>query len=245
MKLELEVELERGGFCLHLACRYEGAALGVFGPSGSGKTTLLHLLAGLVRPRRGRIVLDGVTLEDTAARLHVPPHRRRIGLVFQHGHLFQHFSVEGNLRYGERLVPAGQVRIPFAQVVELLELDALLERRPAGLSGGERQRVALGRALLAAPRLLLLDEPLASLDQRLKRQILPYLQRINRELLVPLIYVSHDLAELRLVTDQGLILEQGRLVAAGAYQNLLASPEISGLLTQTWSDLLTTGDERG
>jgi molybdate transport system ATP-binding protein len=245
MRIDFETDLDRGGFRLQLAWSFAGSALGVCGPSGSGKTTLLHLLAGLIRPRRGRLVLDGVTLGDSSTRVHVPPHRRRIGLVFQHGHLFQHLSVESNLRYGERLVPRGEARIPFAQVIELLELQPLLGRRPAGLSGGERQRVALGRALLAAPRLLLLDEPLASLDQRLKRQILPYLQRINRELQVPLIYVSHDLTELRLVTDQALILDQGRLLAQGSFEELRNHPEVYGMLMPPWSDLASVGIRPG
>ncbi|MBA3845342.1 MAG: ATP-binding cassette domain-containing protein [Planctomycetes bacterium] len=212
MAIELDVELVRGAFRLHLATRLAEPATGITGPSGSGKTTLLHLIAGLVRPTRGRITIDGEVMADSARRIHLPPHRRRIGLVFQHGRLLPHLTVEDNLRYGERLLAPGARRIAFADVVELLGIAPLIARRPAGLSGGERQRIALGRALLASPRLLLLDEPLASLDQRLKQQVLPGLDRVFRELRMPFLYVSHDLAEIRALVTDVRTIEHGEIV---------------------------------
>ena len=212
MGLELDLDLRLGSFHLRLATNLAGPATGIAGASGSGKTTLLHLIAGLLRPDRGRIVLDGTVLDDTARGIHVPPHRRRIGLVFQHGRLFPHLGVAANLRYGERLLPPGQRRLAYAEVVSLLELGPFLARRTGGLSGGERQRVALGRALLASPRLLLLDEPLASLHAALKAQILPYLRRVRDELRMPFLYVSHDTDELAALCTAVLRLEHGAVV---------------------------------
>jgi len=228
MKLELQVTFTRPEFTLAADLHLEGNAAGVFGPSGAGKTTLLHLLSGLLRPRSGRIVLDGEVLCDS--RAFVPPHRRRIGLVFQDARLFPHLDVEGNLRFGENLLPARERRIRFDEVVELLEIGPLLERRAHQLSGGERQRVALGRALLASPRLLLLDEPLSSLDRRLKAQILPYLRRVHRALGVPLLIVSHDLSEILHLTDRLVVLDQGQVVGHGRYLDLAQDERAAGIL---------------
>ncbi|MHB0935369.1 MAG: molybdenum ABC transporter ATP-binding protein [Armatimonadota bacterium] len=228
MKLELQVEYARPGFRLSADLQLEGNAAGVFGPSGAGKTTLLHLLSGLLRPQSGRIALDGEVLYDS--RIFVPAHHRHIGLVFQDARLFPHLNVEGNLRFGESLLPARERRIRFDEVVELLEIGPLLERRAHRLSGGERQRVALGRALLASPRLLLLDEPLSSLDRRLKAQILPYLRRVHRVLGVPLLIVSHDLGEILHLTDRLVVLDQGQVVGHGRYLDLAQDERAAGIL---------------
>ncbi len=209
MAIELDIELERGGFRLRIAARLADPATGLSGPSGAGKTTLLHLIAGLITPTRGRIVVDGEVLDDTAARVHVPIHRRRIGLVFQHGRLLPHLTVEGNLRYGEQLLSPADRRIGFRDVVDMLEIAPLLARRPAGLSGGERQRVAVGRALLASPRVLLLDEPFASVDQRLKQAVLPQVRRVLTDLGIPFVYVSHNLDELRSLTADIATIDNG------------------------------------
>jgi molybdate transport system ATP-binding protein len=231
MAIDLDIDAVQGGFRLHIAARLADPMTGVTGPSGSGKTMLLHLIAGLIRPIRGRIVVAGEVLEDTAARIHVPTHRRRVGLVFQHGRLLPHLTVEGNLRYGERLLTSSDRRIAFTDVVELLEIGPLLARRPAGLSGGERQRVALGRALLASPRVLLLDEPLASLDQRLKQQVLPYLRRVLMELRIPFLYVSHDIAEIRSLTGEIVTIEEGRIVGRESGGSLIAQvPDMSSAM---------------
>jgi len=230
MKLDLCLECARGDFRLAVDLHLEGNAAGIFGPSGAGKTTLLHALTGLLHPRSGRIALDGEVLYDSKMSLRVPPHRRRIGMVFQDARLFPHLSVAGNLRYGERLLPADERRIHFNEVVELLEIGGLLERPVRHLSGGERQRVALGRALLASPRLLLLDEPLSSLDRRLKAQILPYLRRVHRTLGVPLLIVSHDLGDILHLTDRLIILDHGRVAGHGRYLDLARDPRVSGIL---------------
>ena len=209
--LEFDLAYRRGDFSLDARADAGGGVTGIFGPSGSGKSTLLALIGGLLRPQRGLLRLDGEVLVDTDAGIHVPAWQRHVGLVFQDGQLFPHLSVRRNLRYGlERLAPA-QRRYGFEQVVDLLEIGALLERRPALLSGGERQRVALGRALLYSPRVLLLDEPLSSLDERLKRQILPFLRRIKEETRVPMLYVSHARAEIDYLADRVLTMEDGRL----------------------------------
>ena len=211
MAINLDVETIRGDFRLRIATSLADPATGLSGPSGAGKTTLLHLIAGLVKPTRGRIAIDGEVLDDTTARIHVPIHRRRIGLVFQHGRLLPHLTVEGNLRYGEQLLKPAERRIAFTTIVDLLEIAPLLARRPAGLSGGERQRVAVGRALLASPRVLLLDEPFASLDQRLKQAVLPQLKRVLTDLGIPFLYVSHDVEELRALTGDVRSLDNGTL----------------------------------
>ncbi len=218
--LSLDLALRRDDFALELACELGPGVTGLFGGSGAGKTTLLHLVAGLLRPDRGTVRLDDQRLVDTAQRLFVPPHRRRLGVVFQDARLFPHRSVRGNLRYGETHA-AGEALAPFDMLVELLELGSLLDRKPQTLSGGEAQRVALGRALLAAPRLLLLDEPLAALDQRLRQQILPFLQRVRDQLALPMLYVSHDLGELLQLTEQLLVLDAGRVVGQGRYLDLV------------------------
>ncbi len=195
---------------------FEVASPGVtalFGPSGAGKSSVLAAAAGLLRPDACRIVLDGAVLADTAAGVWLPPERRRAGLVFQDARLFPHMSVATNLRYGLRRAPPGGTR--FDDVVDLLGIAALLSRRPHTLSGGERQRVAIGRALLAQPRLLLMDEPLAALDAARKADILPYLARLNAALRLPVLYVTHAFEEVARLADSLVLLEHGRVAAAG------------------------------
>jgi molybdate transport system ATP-binding protein len=194
----------------------------VFGPSGSGKTTLLRCIAGLERAPEGRLQVGEAVWQDAARGVFLPAHRRRVGFVFQEPSLFPHLSVRGNLAYGWKRVPADQRRVPMEQVVSLLGLGHLLDRSPRGLSGGERQRVAIGRALLTGPRLLLLDEPLASLDRASKAEILPYLERLRAELALPMLYVSHDLDEVARLADQGLVLREGRVAESGAAPELVS-----------------------
>jgi molybdate transport system ATP-binding protein len=210
--LSLDLEFGRGDFRLHAQAVLGPGATGICGPSGSGKSTLLALIAGLLRPQGGTLEFAGSTLVDVAAGVFVPPWHRHFALVFQDGQLFPHMSVHDNLLYGLRRREPRQRRFELAQVLELLEIGSLLARRPAQLSGGERQRVALGRALLSSPRLLLLDEPLASLDDRLRQQILPFLRRVKDETQLPLVYVSHALAEVGYLADHTLWIEDGRLV---------------------------------
>lgn len=213
--LEFDFEYRRGDFVLQAAAQAGAGVTGIFGPSGAGKSTLLSLVSGLARPHRGTLQIDGEALVDTARGVFVPAWRRHIGVVFQDGQLFPHLSVRRNLRYGHDRLPPARRRHAFDQVVELLELGALLERRPALLSGGERQRVALGRALLYSPRILLLDEPLSSLDERLKQQILPFLHRIKQEARVPMLYVTHARSEIDYLSDRVLTMLDGRLAPAG------------------------------
>jgi molybdate transport system ATP-binding protein len=215
--LSLDLEVRRGEFILRAHADLAAPVSGICGPSGSGKSTLLAAIAGLIRPQHGRIRLAGETLSDAAAGIFLPPHRRHVGLVFQDGQLFPHLSVRGNLLYGWQGLAPAQRRYTLAAVSELLEIEALLDRRPNQLSGGERQRVALGRALLYAPRLLLLDEPLSSLDTRLKTQILPFLRRIRDETGIPMLYVTHARAEIAALDGEEIEMADGVLApAAGA-----------------------------
>ena len=184
----------------------------VFGPSGSGKTTLLQCIAGLRRPLEGRIVLGGRVLLDTAAGVDLPPRERRLGYVSQGGDLFPHLTVRRNIRFGERRADEGRVR----DVATLLEIDGLLERLPRELSGGEAQRVALARALLSDPELLLLDEPLSSLDLALRRRVIAYIVRVKREFDVPCLYVTHSPEEVLALADAVALLDRGRLVRVGS-----------------------------
>lgn len=211
--LAVEVEKQLGTFKVAVRFQATRGATALFGPSGAGKTSVVNMIAGLLRPDRGRIALDDTVLFDAAARIDVPPHRRRIGYVFQDGRLFPHLSVRQNLDYGRRMSGRPPDAGALGHVVELLDIGPLLERRPRMLSGGERQRIAVGRALLMRPRLLLLDEPLAALDAARKREILPYLVRLRDEAGVPIVYVSHVAAELRHIATHVVRLEAGAVVA--------------------------------
>jgi molybdate transport system ATP-binding protein len=204
--------------------------IALFGRSGCGKTTLINIISGLLAPDEGRVALDGVVLTDTRERIAIPVERRRIGYVFQDSRLFPHLGVLANLRYGLRRAPKGSSSIRFDEVLALLGLEPLLARRPYQLSGGERQRVALGRALLSQPRLLLLDEPLAALDAARREEVLPYLERLRDRLSIPMVYVSHQLEEvLRLATHVAL-MAAGEIVASGALSDISLRPELQAIV---------------
>lgn len=214
---------------LDVAFESSGRLIALFGPSGCGKTSVVNVIAGLLRPDSGRIALGGDVFADTAAGTWKPPHRRRIGYVFQDARLLPHLSVKQNLRYGRWFTPADERYADETGVVDLLGLSALLERRPAHLSGGERQRVAIGRALLQSPHLLLMDEPLASLDEARKLEILPYIERLRDEAKVPVVYVSHGVSEVtRLATDV-VLMSKGRVVQAGPVQEVLPQLAAAGV----------------
>jgi molybdate transport system ATP-binding protein len=218
--LFVEAQKRLGEFSLDVSFVSESPATALFGPSGAGKTTVINLIAGLLKPDRGRIVLDDEVLFDGRSQVHLPAWRRRIGYVFQEGRLFPHLSVKHNLDYGRWMGAQADSPTGFNRVIEMLDIGHLLDRRPGKLSGGERQRVAVGRALLMKPRLLLLDEPLASLDTARKRDILPYLERMRDEAQVPIIYVSHNAAELRRIAAGVVRLEAGRVVSSGGIELL-------------------------
>ena len=220
--LRIDVAKLLGEFSLQASFANEGRVTGLFGASGAGKTSLINMIAGLLRPDRGVIALDGETLDDTAAGVHLPPHRRRIGYVFQDARLLPHLNVRQNLDYGRRMNRLADDPAQRKRVTDLLDVGNLLDRRPGQLSGGERQRVALGRALLSKPRLLLLDEPLGSLDEGRKVEILPYFVRLRDEANVPMVYVSHDAAEMRQLATQIVMLRNGRVTALGGVKVLTA-----------------------
>lgn len=198
----------------------------LFGRSGAGKTTLVNAIAGLLRPDSGRISLDGQVLLDTDAGMFVPAHRRRIGYVFQDARLFPHLTVRHNLLFGPFFAGRRRDRDALTRVVDLLGISALLDRRPRHLSGGERQRVAIGRALLADPRLLLLDEPLASLDAQRREEILPYLERLRDDAGVPMVLVSHQVEEVARLAATLVVLSDGAVVAAGPVHDLMARRDL-------------------
>jgi molybdate transport system ATP-binding protein len=218
--LAVDVEKQLGSLQLSVRFQAAGGATALFGPSGAGKTSVVNMIAGLLKPDRGSIALDHTVLFDAAAGIDVPAHRRHIGYVFQEGRLFPHLSVRQNLDYGRRMSRRPRDTADFARIVALLDIGDLLERRPRLLSGGERQRVAVGRALLMRPRLLLLDEPLASLDDGHKREILPYLVRLRDEGGIPIVYVSHVPAELRRIATTVVRLDAGRVAAVGGLELL-------------------------
>jgi molybdate transport system ATP-binding protein len=201
----------------------------LFGPSGAGKTSIVSAIAGLLVPDEGRIQVDGTVLCDRSVGTNLPPERRRVGYVFQEARLFPHLSVEGNLRYGLRRAFPGEHWVEFPTVVALLGLEPLLGRRPATLSGGERQRVAIGRALLSQPRLLLMDEPLSSIDVALKEEVLPFIERLRDEIRAPVVYVSHALDEVVRIADTLVLVEGGRVTAAGPLAELMARPDLARL----------------
>ena len=218
--LRVDISKQLGEFSIEAVFASEGRVTGLFGASGAGKTSLINMIAGLLRPDRGSIAIDTETLDDTGARLHVPAHCRRIGYVFQDARLFPHLDVRQNLNYGRRMNRLAEDPAQHRRVTDLLDIGRLLDRRPGQLSGGERQRVALGRALLAQPRLLLLDEPLGSLDEERKEEILPYLVRLRDEASIPMVYVSHDADEMRQLATQVVMLKRGRVTAFGGAEVL-------------------------
>lgn len=231
--MSLDVALSHRLGALHLDAKFRVEQRGItalFGPSGAGKTTIVNAIAGLLRPDEGRIVVDGETLLDTVARVFVPARLRRTGYVFQDGRLFPHLNVEKNLRFGWRRTERRATPAEFDEILDLLGLDTLLHRKPATLSGGEKSRVALGRALLAAPRLLLLDEPLAALDAARKAEILPWLERLRDHARLPMIYVTHSVDEVSRLADAMIVLDKGRVAAQGSVFDLLSDPELGALV---------------
>jgi molybdate transport system ATP-binding protein len=218
--ISVDVEKRLGNFSLNARFETASGVTAIFGTSGSGKTTLVNMIAGLIAPDRGRIVVDGVTLFDSFAGIDVPAYQRHIGYVFQEGRLFPHLTVASNLDYGRRMRGLPRDPAELERIIGLLDIGHLLDRRPGKLSGGERQRVAIGRALLMRPRLLLLDEPLASLDTARKREILPYLEKLRDESHVPMVYVSHHRGELRRIAASVVQIEAGGVVATGGIELL-------------------------
>ncbi len=216
MRIAVAAEKRLGQFALDVALDVEDRIVAVVGPSGAGKTTLLNLIAGLLRPDSGRIAIDGATLVDTGRGIWLPPHRRRLGYVFQDGRLLPHLSVRQNLLYGRWFMGRGAEAQGLARIVELLGLSHLLERWPSRLSGGEKQRVAIGRALLCDPRLLLMDEPMSSLDAQRKAEILPYFERLRDETRVPIVYVSHSAPEVERLASTFVVLDSGRVRFVGS-----------------------------
>ena len=262
MELSVNVAKSFGEFTLRADFTLKGDRLGVFGASGSGKSTLVNLLAGTMAPDDGTILLDGECLYSRSERINVAPERRRIAMVFQDPHLFPHLSVRNNLLYGyKRCVPEDR-RIELDSVVEVLKLADLLDRGVSNLSGGEQQRVAIGRAVLANPRLLLMDEPLSALDDQLKFQIIPYLKGVCEEFAIPFVFITHSLVEMRLMAERVIVFEKGGIVQQATadqlarqrmgtsqvgYINLFRlkdSRRVDGLTAYRWGDgelLLTTG----
>lgn len=221
MSLKVDISHRLGAFALEAAFESSGRLTALFGPSGSGKTSLVNIIGGLIRPDRGTVVTDGRTLIDTGVGTILPKHKRRIGYVFQDARLFPHMTVRQNLTYGRFFAPSAERSGDISGVVDLLGIGHLLDRRPGALSGGEKQRVAIGRALLSSPKLILMDEPLASLDEQRKAEIMPYIERLRDETRTPIVYVSHSLAEVsRLATDL-VVLDKGKVRASGTTSEIL------------------------
>ena len=215
MSLSVAVRHRLGSLDLDVTFESAGGITAVFGASGCGKTSLVNVIAGLIRPNFAKISVSGTVLVDTERGIDMPSHKRRIGYVFQEARLFPHMTVEGNLAYGEWFTPRADRYAVRAQILALLGIGHLLKRRPRDLSGGEKQRVAIGRALLASPRLLLMDEPLASLDSARKAEIMPYLERLRDEVKIPIVYVSHSVAEVMRLASEVAVLSHGKLLAFG------------------------------
>ena len=226
MTLSVSLRHAFTGFALDVAFDAPPGVTALFGRSGSGKTTVVNAVAGLLRPDAGRVVVGDLVLLDTAADVSLPVHRRHLGYVFQEGRLFPHLTVRQNLLYGRWFTPDGR-GARFDHVLGMLGIEALLGRRPGALSGGEKARVAIGRALLANPRLLLMDEPLAALDETRKAEILPYLERLRDQTDIPILYVSHAIAEVARLATTLVVLDEGRVLRAGPATDVLADPAVA------------------
>ena len=224
--IEVDIAQRLGDFELEVAFRADAPIVGLFGRSGAGKTSLVNALAGIARPQRGHIVVNGETLFDSRRGVDVPPERRRLGYVFQDDLLFPHLAVEANLLYGFHRAPATARVIAPAHIIDLLGLRSLLHRLPDALSGGEKQRVAIGRALLAQPRLLLMDEPLASLDIARRDEVLRYVELLRDDLGIPIVYVSHSIAEITRLADTVVLLSEGRAIAVGDVDEVMGRPDL-------------------
>lgn len=239
--IEIRISKRLGEFTLEADLSLPSATVALFGPSGGGKSTLLHAVAGLIKPDSGRIAIDGDIVFDASAGIDVPPDRRGLGLVPQDGLLFPHKKVRDNLLYGFHRVKGRPRTIGLDDVVRVLEIESLLDRYPTNLSGGERQRVALGRALLTSPRLLLFDEPLASVDSPLKAKILSYLQRAISHFRIPALYVSHDHGEVTRLAEIIVVLHRGKVLAAGAYNSIIDLPPVYRVFTREGVDNVLKG----
>ena len=224
--IDIDIEKRLGAFELAVRFAADAPVVGLFGPSGSGKSSVVNAIAGILKPERGSIRIDGATLLDTRRRIDVPVQRRRIGYVFQDALLFPHLDVESNLLYGLRLRASEERFVDRTRVIALLGLQALLRRRPGTLSGGERQRVAIGRALLAQPRILLMDEPLAALDAARKAEILDYIERLREDVRIPIVYVTHSVAEIARLADTVVLLSNGKCVAVGEVDDVLSRADV-------------------
>lgn len=224
--IDVDIRQRLGDFELAVAFKAEARVVGLFGRSGSGKTSVVNALAGIARPQHGHIVVNGETLFDSERDIDVPPERRRLGYVFQDDLLFPHLNVEGNLLYGFRRANPATRAIEPQVVVELLGLRELLRRLPDKLSGGEKQRVAIGRALLAQPRLLLMDEPLAALDVTRRNEVLRYIERLRDELHIPIVYVTHAVAELTRIADTVVVLSDGKSLAVGDIDTVMSRVDL-------------------
>jgi molybdate transport system ATP-binding protein len=224
--LDIRVIKQQGGFRLDVAFKTTNTGITVlFGPSGAGKTSVINMVAGLTRPDRGRIVVQDRLLFDSEQGVDHPPEKRSIGYIFQDGRLFPHLTVQGNLTYGMKLTPRSQRYIDYNHVVNLLGITHLMNRRPAGLSGGEKQRVAIGRALLTSPRLLLMDEPLASLDLARKSEVMPFIAKLPAVFSIPIIYVTHSVGEVMQLADDLVLVKSGKSAAAGKMTEVVQSPD--------------------
>jgi len=224
--IDVDIEQRLGDFHLEVRFSAEAPIVGLFGRSGSGKTSVINAIAGIGHPQRGSIRINDTVLFDAARRVDLPPDKRRIGYVFQDALLFPHMDVESNLLYGQRLRAPPDRFIDEARVVDLLGLRALLRRKPLALSGGEKQRVAIGRALLAQPRILLMDEPLAALDIPRKTEILEYIERLRDELDIPIVYVSHSVTEITRLADTVVVLSDGKCLAVGDVDDVMGRLEL-------------------
>ena len=227
--LELSLRRRQGSFRLDIELTAGPGVTALFGASGSGKTSVVNMVAGLARPDSGRIRVDGRVLYDSEAGIDLAPEKRRLGYVFQEHRLFPHLSVRSNLLFGWNRVPAAERSVDFDAVVEVLGVGHLLDRHPAGLSGGEKQRVAIGRALLASPRILLMDEPLASLDSARKAEVLPFIADLARRFTIPILYVSHAMDEVLRLADTLVLMEEGRAAADGPTEDILSRADLRHL----------------
>jgi molybdate transport system ATP-binding protein len=229
--LEVNVSHRAGRFTLHAHFASQTRITALFGRSGAGKSTLINIIAGLIRPERGRICVNGETLFDSEREIDIAPSRRRIGYVFQEGRLFPHLNVRQNLAYGQFFARGGaDQHIKFDTVTDLLGLGSLLERRPGALSGGEKQRIAIGRALLSNPRVLLMDEPLASLDAARKAEILRYVETLRDQLSIPIVYVTHAIQEIVRLAGTVVVMHEGRVVATGTANEVLERPDLEAAM---------------